>query len=79
MVRKPKPVSAEVRKRLEKAQSEVADAETKYRLAVEQRDEIVVEAIDMHGAGHAAVADAIGVAKGRISAILANSQPGVGE
>jgi hypothetical protein len=79
MVRKPKPVSQEVRTRLVKAAQEARDAEEVWRLKIEQRDEIVVEAIDEHGAGYAAVAQAIGVAKGRISSILSNSQPGSGE
>lgn len=78
MPRKPKPVASEVRVRLEKAASEVADSKDAYDLAVEQRDQLVLEAIDLHGMSHQAVAAAIGVAKGRISAILASSQPDAG-
>jgi predicted XRE-type DNA-binding protein len=75
MARKPKPVSPEVRERLAKAAREARDAEEAWRLAVEHRDAIVVEAVDVHGMAQAAIAEAIGVAKGRISAILAGSQP----
>lgn len=78
MPRKPKPVASEVRVRLEKAASEVADSKDAYDLAVEQRDRLVLEAIDLHGMSHQGVAAAIGVAKGRISAILASSQPDAG-
>lgn len=76
MPRKPKPVASEVKIRLEKAAAEARDRKESYDVAVEQRDQLVLEAIDLHGMSHTAVAAAIGVAKGRISAILANSQPG---
>jgi DNA-directed RNA polymerase specialized sigma24 family protein len=75
MVRKPKPVAAEVRIRLEKAAAEVKDRKDAYDAALEQRDRIVVEAVDLHGVSQLAIADALGVAKGRVSAILAASQP----
>lgn len=78
MPRKPKAVSSEVKIRLEKAADEMRDRKVAYDLAVQQRDQLVLEAIDLHGMAHGAVADAIGVAKGRISAILAGSQPGAG-
>lgn len=79
MPRKPKPVAAEVRIRLQKAAAEARDRGDAYRVALEQRDAIVVEAIDVHGMSQLAVADAIGVKKGRISAILVGSQPDAGE
>lgn len=79
MARKPKAVAEEVRVRLQKAAEEARDRGDAHRAALEQRDKIVVEAVDVHGMSQLAVADAIGVAKGRISAILAGSQPDVGE
>jgi len=78
MARKPKPVAEEVRIRLQKAAEEARDRQDAARAAIEQRDRIVVEAVDVHGMAQQAVAEAIGVAKGRISAILAGSQPDVG-
>lgn len=78
MPRRPKAVSAEVAIRLAKAADEMRDRKDSYRAAVEQRDQLVVEAIDLHGMAHTAVAKAIGVAPGRISAILAGSQPDAG-
>lgn len=78
MPRKPKPVSGEVKVRLERAQAEVEDRRESYTDALAQRDRIVVEAVDVHGMAQQAVADAIGVRKGRISAILSGSQPDVG-
>lgn len=60
--------------RLRAAAAAVRDTKTAYDLALEGRDELVVEAID-DGMSQMTVADAIGVKKGRISAILANSQP----
>jgi predicted XRE-type DNA-binding protein len=78
MARKPKPVAAEVRERLAAAARVARDHEEAWRLAIEQRDAIVVEAVDVHGMSQNAIAEAIGVAKGRISAILAGSQPDAG-
>jgi predicted XRE-type DNA-binding protein len=72
-------VSPEVRERLAKAARETRDLEEAWRLALEHRDAIVVEAIDVHHMAQSAVAEAIGVAKGRVSAILASSQPDAGE
>jgi predicted XRE-type DNA-binding protein len=77
MARKPKAVSPEVRERLAKAAREARDLEDAWRLAIEHRDGIAVEAVDVHGMSHSAVAEAIGVHKSRISAILAGSQPEV--
>ena len=79
MPRKPKPVAEEVVIRLRKAAAEVRDRKDAWETAVEHRDRIVVEAIDLHGMSHTAVADALGVVKGRISAILAHSQPEAGD
>lgn len=79
MPRKPKPVAGEVRIRLQRAAEVVRDHAEAYRAALEQRDKIVVEAVDVHGMSQLAIADALGVKKGRISAILAGSQPDVGD
>lgn len=65
--------------RLRKAATEVVDRRDALTLALQQRDELVVRAIDEEGMSHSAVADLIGVRKGRISAILAGSQPDVGD
>jgi predicted XRE-type DNA-binding protein len=77
--RSPKPVASEVRIRLQKAAEVARDHGEAYRAALEQRDKIVVEAVDVHGMSQLAIAEAIGVKKGRISAILAGSQPDVDE
>ena len=61
--------------RLRAATAAVRDAKDAYELALQQRDELVVEAIDS-GMSQKAVAAIAGVAKGRISAILASSQAG---
>jgi ribosome-binding protein aMBF1 (putative translation factor) len=78
LARKPKPVSAEVAERLAKAAREARDAEDAWKLAVQQRDAIVVEAVDVHGMSQNAIANAIGVVPGRIHGILVNSQPDAG-
>ena len=75
----PKPVAEEVKIRLEKAQSHVKDTEAAWHAALEQRDAIVVEAVDHHGASQLGIAQVLGIAKGRVLAILAGPQPDVGE
>jgi DNA-directed RNA polymerase specialized sigma24 family protein len=62
--------------RLAKAAQEARDAEEAWRLASERRDELVVEAVDIHGIPQSAIAEMIGVSKGRIHAILLASQSG---
>jgi DNA-directed RNA polymerase specialized sigma24 family protein len=79
VVRKTKPVAEEVRIRLVKANEEAQDRKDAWVAALEQRDRIVVEAVDVHGASQQSIAAALGVAKGRISAILAGSQPDEGD
>lgn len=69
-----KVVATDFPERLRKAAQEARDREESWRLAVEQRDELVVEAIDVHGMPQTAVAELIGVRKGRIHAILVASQ-----
>jgi len=59
--------------RIKAAAAAVADAKEAYDLALEQRDQLIVDAID-GGMSQQAVATIAGVAKGRISAILASSQ-----
>lgn len=59
--------------RMKAAQESVRDAKDAYDLALQQRDELVVDAID-RGMSQKAVAGILGVAKGRVSAILASSQ-----
>jgi hypothetical protein len=66
-------VLADREARLKAAARHVADCKKAYDLALEQRDELVVEAVD-EGMSQLAVARCIGVAKGRISVILAASQ-----
>lgn len=60
--------------RITAAAASVRDARDAYDLALEQRDGLIVEAID-DGMSQLKVAELAGVRKGRISAILANSQP----
>jgi len=71
------PASAEVAhdlpSRLRAAAAAVTDAKKAWDLRIKQRNAIIVEAIDEHGMSQMAVADLAGVVKGRISAILANS------
>jgi DNA-directed RNA polymerase specialized sigma subunit len=64
--------------RLRKAAKEVQERRDALILALEHRDELVVQAVDDESMSHSAVADLIGVRKGRISAILAGSQPDAG-
>ena len=64
--------------RLKKAAQEVEERRDALAIALEHRDELVVKAVDAEGMSHSAVATLIGVRKGRISAILAGSQPDVG-
>lgn len=64
--------------RLRKAAAEVAERRDALDLALQQRDELVVRAVDEEAMSHAAVATLIGVHKSRIIAILAGSQPDVG-
>lgn len=74
MPRQPKPVASEVAVRLKKAQDSVEETEEAWRLSLEQRDAIVLEAVDVHGVSQQAIAKVLGVTKGRIHGILANSQ-----
>lgn len=60
--------------RLKAAARAVADTRDAHEAALELRKALVVRAVDQ-GTSQQAIADAIGVRKGRISAILASSQP----
>jgi len=64
-------VAQDLPTRLKKSAAAVKDAKGSYELRIKQRDQLVREAIDEHGMSQIAVADLAGVAKGRISAILA--------
>lgn len=75
----PRAVALTFPDRLRAARAEVEDRREAYRLAVAQRDELIVEAIDVEGMTHKVVADLAGVHKSRITPILAGSQPDVGE
>lgn len=72
-------VATDLPARLHKAAVEARDAEDAWKLAIERRDRIVVEAIDVHGMPQTAVADLIGVRKGRVHGILVASQAGAEE
>ena len=67
-------VRTDVTPRLKAAAAAVTDTRDAYHLALDQRDELVVEAVDQ-GISQRTVATAAGVQVGRISAILAGSQP----
>jgi DNA-directed RNA polymerase specialized sigma24 family protein len=69
-----KVVATDFPTRLAKAAQEARDAEEAWRLACERRDELVVEAVDIQGIPQTAIAEMIGVTKGRIHAILLASQ-----
>lgn len=69
-------VARDLPTRLRKAAAAVADARKAYELSLELRDEIIVEAIDEHDMSQIAVAELAGVAKGRISPILAKAGAG---
>jgi hypothetical protein len=58
--------------RLAAAARAVADANAALQLARQQRDELVVSAIDEEGISQRAVARAAGLTVGRVCAILAN-------
>lgn len=75
----PSKVATDLPARLTAAAAAVDDARRAYQLALAQRDELVVEAIDHEGMSQQSVAALIRVKKGRIHAILAGSQPDVGE
>jgi DNA-directed RNA polymerase specialized sigma24 family protein len=72
-------VATDLPTRLHKAAQEARDAEEAWKLALERRDRIVVEALDVHQMSQTAVADIIGVRKGRIHGILLASQADPGE
>lgn len=68
-------VATDLPARLHKAAVEARDAEDAWKLAIERRDKIIVEAIDVHGMPQSAIAEIVGVRPGRIHAILVGSQP----
>jgi hypothetical protein len=66
-------VAQDLPTRLRKARTVAADAKRAYELALEQRDALIVEAVDDHAMTQTAVAELAGVAKGRITPILAKA------
>jgi len=68
----PSEVAQDLPTRLRAAAAAVKDAEAAVKLRHRHRNAIILEAIDEHGMSQQAVAKLAGVAKGRISAILAN-------
>lgn len=74
-----KAVATDLPARLHQLAVEARDAEEAAKVALERRDRVVVEAVDVHGMPQSAVAEIIGVAKGRIHGILVNSQRDAGE
>jgi predicted XRE-type DNA-binding protein len=67
----PSEVVQDLPTRLAAAAAAVSDAQGALKLRLRHRRELILEAIDHEGMSHQAVAKLIGVAKGRISAILA--------
>lgn len=59
--------------RIRAASREVNDARDAYELAIRQRDELIVLAVDEAGISQREVALAAGVTKGRVIAILSNT------
>jgi predicted XRE-type DNA-binding protein len=59
--------------RIERAAAAVRDAEGALKLRLKHRRELILEAIDREGMSQQEVAKLAGVAKSRISAILASS------
>lgn len=66
-------VAKDLPARLRAAAAAVKDAKKAYELRLQQRDELIVEAIDEHDMSQIRVAELAGVAKGRISPILAKA------
>lgn len=71
-------VLADLPARLKAAAADVADAKGAWEHALKLRDELVVQAVD-EGMTQRQVAKLIGVHFGRITPILAGSQPDVTE
>lgn len=69
-----KPVLSDMKPRLEKAAAAVVDARDAYNAALEQRNELVLAAVD-NGMSQRQVAKAAGVSVGRITALLLTGYP----
>ena len=67
----PREVLTPMPERLAAAARAVADADAALSLARQQRDQLVVQAVDVDGISQRAVARAAGVTVGRVCAILA--------
>lgn len=72
-------VAAGMPKRIHDLAVEARDAEEAYKLAVERRNEAIVEAIDVEGIPQTSIAEWAGFSKARVHGILVKSQPGAGE
>lgn len=68
-------VAQDLPARLRAAQAAVLDADASRTVKLRHRKAIVLEAIDREHMTHAQVARILGLAKGRISAILASPDP----
>jgi predicted XRE-type DNA-binding protein len=68
----PVEVAQDLPTRLRAASKAAVDAKEALQLRLKHRNRIIFEAIDDHGMSQQEVAAIVGVAKGRISAILAN-------
>lgn len=74
-----KAVALGLPKKIHELAVEARDAEEAWKLAIERRDEAIVEAIDVEGVPQTAVAEWAGFTPGRVHGILVKSQPGAGE
>lgn len=74
-----KAVAAGMPKKIHDLAVEARDAEEAWKLAIERRDEAIVEAIDVEGLPQSSVAEWAGFTKSRVHGILVKSQPGAGE
>jgi DNA-directed RNA polymerase specialized sigma24 family protein len=70
-----KAVATDLPTRLHELAVDARDAEEAWKLAVERRDKVVLEALDVHGMPQSAVAEILGVSKARIHGIVVKSQP----
>jgi len=72
-------VAAGMPTRIHELAVEARDAEEAWKLAIERRDEAIVQAIDVEGIPQSSVAEWAGFTKSRVHGILLKSQPDAGE
>ena len=65
-------IGSDLLKRITSLSNAARDAEDAWRLAIRQRDELIVEAVDQR-ISQRSIAHHAGISKGRIIAILGNS------